>query len=135
MTRLRAIPALHRAAHAVGLFVATIPGAPVNQAEAHVLVYLDEQGASRINAIHAAFGHRRSTLTSILDRLEKAKLIKRTMDHDDRRSVLVSLTAAGERLGGRVSRVMRDAEASALRPFSDAEIAVFSRICDALRKI
>ena len=43
----------------------------------------------------AAFGHKRSTLTSILDRLEERRLIARTSDERDRRTFVVSLTKSG----------------------------------------
>jgi DNA-binding MarR family transcriptional regulator len=45
-----------------------------------------------------AAGFSRATLTGILDRLERQKLIDRTRDPADRRSVIVSITAAGQKI-------------------------------------
>src|SRR5262249_47608702 len=39
-----------------------------------------------------------ATLTGILDRLEENGLVTRTRDPDDRRSVILKMTKAGERL-------------------------------------
>jgi DNA-binding MarR family transcriptional regulator len=62
-----------------------------------VLAYRHVHGAARINDIHAEFGHRRSTLTSVLDRLEARGAIKRAPDAENRRSAMISLTAPGGR--------------------------------------
>src|SRR5690242_517720 len=89
---LRLIPHIHRATHRIGMHVAELDDPLVNQAEAHVLAHLASAGEATIGDVHRAFGHRRSTLTSILDRLEKRNLIARTSDARDRRTFVVSLT-------------------------------------------
>jgi DNA-binding MarR family transcriptional regulator len=129
------IARLHRAAHAISLFVANLPGAEVNQAEAHVLAFLHSDGPARINDIHAAFGHRRSTLTGVLDRLERRRLIKRATDADDRRSVLVSLTASGKAAAASVYRALSDAESRVLAGFSKADVAAFRRVTEAFAEL
>ncbi len=123
--RLRAIPNIERATHAVALRVARIPKAGVDQAEAHVLSHLYATDGERIGDIHAAFGHRRSTLTSVLDRLERRGLVRRKADPDDRRSLRVSLTAAGRALARRIHRALSEAEADVLARFSPRDIAAF----------
>ena len=132
---LEAIGRLHRATHAIAVLISRIPGTHVNQAEAHVLVHLHAGGPSRINDIHAAFGHRRSTLTSLLDRLEKRKLLKRSADPDDRRSVRVSLTAGGQRLAARLAGQLSSAETQVLKRFSMREIESFQRVADAFAAV
>jgi DNA-binding MarR family transcriptional regulator len=77
--------ALHASAVELGL----------TQAELHILAYLHAAGPSSTASLHRGFGHRRSTLTSILDRLADRGLVKRGIHPDDRRSFLVELTAAG----------------------------------------
>jgi len=82
----------------------------------------------RIGDIHAAFGHRRSTLTSVLDRLERRGLVRRKADPDDRRSLRVSMTAAGRTLARRIYRALSEAEADVLARFSSRDIAAFLAI-------
>ena len=89
---------LHRATHAIALAVTGAPDLDLNQAEAHILAQLHFAGASSINDLHATFGHRRSTLTSVLDRLERRGLVKRSMNAADRRSVRITLTISGKTL-------------------------------------
>jgi len=125
------IALLHRATHAVSLQIAEIPDTDVNQPEAHILAHLHATGTSRVGGIHVAFGHRRSTLTSVLDRLEDRKLIKRTADVHDRRAIVVSLTPGGKAVATRVYRALSDAEAKVLRGFSKQQIAAFRKIAEA----
>jgi DNA-binding MarR family transcriptional regulator len=130
--QLVAIPRIERAAHAVGLYVANRPRFELTQAEAHVLAFLHLRPEARINEIHEAFGHRRSTLTSVLDRLEKRKLVERTSDPDDRRGVVVALTSSGATLSKDVFAALRSLESAALAKFSKGQVAAFVRVLDAL---
>jgi len=132
---MESIARMHRGVHAISLFIAGIPDVDVDQAEAHILAHLHAVGPSRIGDIHAAFGHRRSTLTSVLDRLEKRKFIKRAMDANDRRSIRISLTSAGKNAAALVYRALSTAESRLLKRFSAAEIEAFGRIADALADI
>jgi DNA-binding MarR family transcriptional regulator len=78
----------------------------LTQAEAHVLAQLERRGPMAIAALHQEFGHKRSTLTNILDRLENRKLVRRELNRDDRRSFIVSLTPQGRRTARRVTEVL-----------------------------
>jgi DNA-binding MarR family transcriptional regulator len=89
---------LHRAVHAVGLYLDARLGGEVSQPEALVIMQLSARGSSTINEVHRAFLHRRSTLTSVLDRLESKGLVRRRSDQNDRRSVRLELTARGTRV-------------------------------------
>jgi DNA-binding MarR family transcriptional regulator len=75
----------------------------LTQAEAHVLAQVGVRGAVPISVLHHEFGHKRSTLTNILDRLENRGLLRRQTNRTDRRSILVQLTPAGNRMAGQVN--------------------------------
>jgi len=72
---------LERAVHALGLRLSS-PG--LTQAEAHVLARLAD-GAASLGELHRSFGHKRSTLTAVVDRLETKGLVTRGATPDDRR--------------------------------------------------
>jgi DNA-binding MarR family transcriptional regulator len=107
---------MHRAVHAVGLFLESKCEGLVSQPEALIILHLGLRSPSSINALHQAFLHRRSTLTSVLDRLESKGLVRRRSSATDRRSVDVSLTARGKRLAdtiaGALSELSAQVEAS-----------------------
>jgi len=127
---LRLIPHLHRATHRIGMHVAELDDPAVNQAEAHVLAHLASAGEATIGEVHRAFGHRRSTLTSILDRLEKRNLIARTSDARDRRTFVVSLTRSGRAAAKRVIDHLAAFEHDALHGVSAADVRAFLRVLE-----
>ncbi len=98
-------PSRERAAHLIGVYVERSAGElGITQADAHVLAELHRHGPTQIAALHREFGHKRSTLTSILDRLERRKLIRREPNPDDRRSFVI-LSSPQERAPPAVSRM------------------------------
>jgi DNA-binding MarR family transcriptional regulator len=90
--------ALERAAHLIGTYLeSTLAELGITQGEAHVLAQVVEHGPISIATLHHEFGHKRSTLTNIIDRLERRKLVRRAVNPLDRRSFVVHPTAAGRR--------------------------------------
>ena len=115
MMALRLIAHLHKATHQVGLYVhRELSGIAISQAEAHVLSFLSARGPCSIADVHHSFGHRRSTLTSILNRLEDRGLVAREIHPDDRRSYLLRLTREGRTLAAKARRTFERLEAGAL---------------------
>src|SRR5262249_40584484 len=66
-------------------------------------------------------------MTKLLDRMERAGLLGRHADADDRRRVLIHLTAAGRARAAPVLRAAKAHEARLLAPFSAEERAVIKR--------
>jgi DNA-binding MarR family transcriptional regulator len=73
--------------------------------------------------LHARFGHRRSTLTSVLDHLEQRALIERRTDPGDRRSFIVAPTRAGRTTAATVHRALSAIEDAALAGLAAAQRA------------
>ncbi len=69
-----------------------------------------------------------STLTGIIDRMEKAGLVFRSGQQADRRSFLICLTAAARNLENQVTETMNHICASMLSGCTEAEIAVFRKV-------
>lgn len=130
MERLQIIPALHRATHRVGVFLQKrTPHA--SQGEAHLLAHLHEHhGESTVAELHRAWAHKRSTLTDMLDRLERRGLIRRTPSPHDRRSVLVRATAKGSRLAAGVHRELVALEARLLQNAGRTAVRAFADVAD-----
>jgi DNA-binding MarR family transcriptional regulator len=127
---LRLIPHIHRATHRIGMHIAGLSDPTVNQAEAHVLAHLASAGEATVGQVHRAFGHKRSTLTSILDRLEERRLIARTSDERDRRTFVVSLTKSGRAAARRVSSHLEAFERRALQTAARADVRAFLRVLE-----
>jgi DNA-binding MarR family transcriptional regulator len=127
---VRLVPALHRAVHRIALHIDGLRDPKVNQAEAHVLAHLVSSGDATIGEVHRAFGHKRSTLTSILDRLERRGLIVRTSDARDRRTFVISLTRDGRTAARRVERHLSAFESRVLDGAAAADVRAFLRLLE-----
>src|SRR5271165_4965883 len=113
---LSLVPGVHRATHRIGLWLdAAQPPLKLTQGEAHLLAHLAEAGTCSVAALHRAFAHKRSSLTTYLDRLESRGHVVRGPHPSDRRSFLVSLTPAGAAAAARVHRRLAALETAALR--------------------
>ena len=129
---LQFIPQVHRTTHRIGLHIEQLDGASVNQGEAHILAHLAFSDRATVADLHRAFAHKRSTLTSILDRLEGRGLLERVTDARDRRTFVISLTARGRLLARRVSSHLAAFESRVLKRVSARDLAAFARVLDAL---
>lgn len=137
MARTRAqpviIPSLERAIHAVGLQLEGPLGhLGITEAEAHILGALANVHECSINELHASFGHKRSTLTSVLDRLEQRGLVKRAPHPTSRRSVLIRLTDRGEEMSRQVAAILLAIEAAVIEQVSQDDVRGFTRVVAAI---
>ncbi len=131
----RLVPEVERATHAIALWVErTFQNPRLTQAEAHVLAYLAAHAPCSINTLHRGFGHKRSTLTSLLDRLEGRGWIVRGPDPSSRRQVLVHLTVAGRPVAEQVDGALRALEARVLSRAGSADAAAFLRVLSTLEE-
>ena len=112
--RLEIIFSIHRATHRIGLYIQRHQP-DLTQAEAHTLCHLHEAGDSAVADLHRAFAHKRSTLTSVLDRLEARGWITRQTSRQDRRSFIIGLTRTGKSKAAKIHRLLEQLEAGALR--------------------
>ncbi|MDO4287832.1 MAG: MarR family transcriptional regulator [Eubacterium sp.] len=66
-----------------------------------------------------------STISGVLDRMQKKGLIDRNINLEDRREVQVTITETGRALEEPVLKVIEDVNARAMKIFSDAESESF----------
>ncbi len=128
---LRLIPEVHRATHRIGIFLDSLG---ITQGEGHILSHLAASGDSTIAELHRALAHRRSTLTSILDRLAERKFITRESDPNDRRSFIVRLSTKGKTVAARVHRELARIEESALKGVTGREFQSVVKVLQTLEK-
>ena len=125
---LRLIPHLHRLVHRIALDLARSDEFQASQPEAHVLAFLASSGDSTIADVQRAFAHKKSTLTSVLDRLVERGYVTRTTSESDRRTFDVRLTAEGRRVAVRVYRHFEALEKRLLRHAGKGDLEALQRI-------
>ena len=129
------VSALERATHALALWIErAFADLRLTQAEAHVLAALSEIAPCSINDLHHRFGHKRSTLTSLLDRLEERGWVRRGTHPTSRRLTLVELTEEGRLVADRTQSAVRELEARLLSHLDSADMAAFARVLSALEE-
>jgi DNA-binding MarR family transcriptional regulator len=125
---LRLIPPIHRATHRIGLYLADLRDDGLSQGEAHILALLATSGPSTIAGLHRGLAHKRSTLTSILDRLTTRGFVTRDVGASDRRTFVITPTAKGATVARRVHRHLAALEAAVVRSVSADELRGFEKV-------
>ncbi len=76
-----------------------------------------------------------STLTGIIDRMERNDYVERKPNPGDRRSVLVFLTPKARKVGPRILEFADELDATLKQPFSQEEMDVFERVLKSLAEM
>ena len=132
MTALRLVPAVHRATHRIGLYLASLREPALSQGEAHILARLALHSPATIADLHADLAHKRSTLTSILDRLAARGLITREVGTEDRRTFVVAPTVKGRKAARQVLDHLTALETAVGRRATAEELRAFLKVLAAI---
>ena len=133
-TSLRLVPDIHRATHRIGIYLAGLGRLGLSQGEAHILAHLASGRPATIAELHRALAHKRSTLTSILDRLVERGLVVREVSPADRRSFVVTTTRRGRQAARRVHRHLEDLERAVLAEVGEADRRGFETVIAAVER-
>jgi MarR family transcriptional regulator, organic hydroperoxide resistance regulator len=110
-----ALLALHHAAHATVHALATeLAGLNLTASEINVLANLADGRSRTVSELAVATGNRPTTLTSVLDRLERRGQITRGARPGDRRAVLIELTPPGRQAAATIRQAITGLERRAL---------------------
>jgi DNA-binding MarR family transcriptional regulator len=128
-----ALLALQRATHAtLQLIAGELVDLDLTASEINALANLADGAARTASQLGAAVGTRPTTLTSVLDRLERRGYITRGSLAGDRRSVLIELTEPGARAATMIGQTLTRLERQALRGLPRDAMAGFQAVLDAL---
>ena len=126
---LRLVHPVHRATHRIGLYLDDLEERGLTQGEAHILALLAHSPhRANVADLHRGLAHKRSTLTSILDRLARRRLVTRAVGETDRRTFIVKLTAKGRRLARRLQRHLSALERAVVRRVRAADVRGFNKV-------
>lgn len=130
-----ALLALQRATHAaLHLIAAELVDLDLSASEINAPANLADGQIRTVSQLGAAEGTRPTTLTSVLDRLERRGHITRGTRARDRRSVLLELTDSGRVAAAVITQTLTDVENRALEDLSAEAVAGFYAVLDALVK-
>ena len=98
-----------------------------NGAQGKILYVLWQRDNISIIELSKLVGLANTTLTSMLDRMEEAELIRRLPDPDDRRKNLIALTDKANSLRGKYDQVSQEMNKVYYKDFTEEEIIIFER--------
>jgi Transcriptional regulators len=128
-----ALLTLQRATHATLHLIATeLVDLDLTASEINALANLADGEGRTVSRLGAAVGARPTTLTSVLDRLERRGHITRGTLAGDRRSVLVELTESGQATAALIKQTLDGLERRALEGLPGEALAGFYAVLDAL---
>jgi DNA-binding MarR family transcriptional regulator len=114
------------------LYVDELREQQLTQGEAHILALLADSSPATVADLHRGLAHKRSTLTSILDRLAARGLVTRNSGVADRRTFVIGLTTRGRKLARRVKRHFADLERRVRRQVKPRQIEGFTKVLSVL---
>lgn len=99
----------------------------VNPSELVALGHIHRDGPITPNELAIRLDFTTGSVTALVDRLQAVDLIERNPNPNDRRSILITSTAAGRRTMERVYNDMDDALLAAMSEFSAGELKTVNR--------
>ena len=127
---------IHKAMRQASLYMeANMEGVTVKPNEAHLLSFVASHAPATVTELVRVFGQKPSTMTSMLDRLERDGLLIRVRRPEDRRSFAVSLTTAGGREATRIRTAIQRFEAKVRRHVGTGDMEGFRRVMAAIHDV
>lgn len=131
-----ALLALQRATHAtLRVLAAELVDLDLTASEINALANLADGRGRTVSELGAAVGARPTTLTSVLDRLERRGHITRGASPGDRRAVLIELTASGQLTATSIRQAIAGLEHRALGGLPTDVIAGLRTALQALTEV
>lgn len=128
-----ALLALQRATHAtLHLLTHELADLDLTASEVNALANLADGQPRTVSQLAARVGARPSTLTSVLDRLERRGHVNRGTLAGDRRSVLIELTDSGRATADAIRHAIGHIERRAFAKLPAAAVAGFHDVLQAL---
>jgi len=131
--KLRFLSPIHKASREIGVCLSpACETLGVSLSEGHLLSYLAVYGPCSIGTLHRVFGLTPSTLTSMLDRLEKRGFLRRRLSASDRRSFDVEIAAEGRRAAAELRGEIEALEKRIEKRVSVSDISGFRAVMAAI---
>ncbi len=103
-------------------------GLRVTLPQATVLFLLAEKDSRMMSELGRIIGVDNSAMTGLIDRLEKAGLVRRKSKRDDRRALLIGITPEGRDEAGRAAKIIRSVNEKLREGFEAAQIEAFKEV-------
>lgn len=127
------ISGIHRSSNRIFNQLLRNYGIEINSAQGRILFVLWEQDGISISELSVKTDLKKSTLTSMLDRLEKQGFIRREASASDRRSILIRRTEKDRELQAKYDSVSREMIDICYKGFSREEFDLFEALLERMK--
>ena len=103
-------------------------GMKITPPQATLLFVLQERDGRIMSELGQIIGVDNSAITGLVDRLEKAELVKRKLNPEDRRSLLIYITPGGRKEAKKAEAIIRSVNSIIKEGFSEREMDTFKKI-------
>ncbi len=130
---LRILSSIHQANRQASLYIdASLADLSVSAQEGQLLAFVSARDGVPVTAIVRLLGVPKSTVTSLLQRLEGAGLIHRGDNPKDARSALLFATVKGRRIGAAARERVLELERRIQARVSETDVRALARIVKAV---
>jgi MarR family transcriptional regulator, organic hydroperoxide resistance regulator len=135
-TQPSALLALQRATHhTLHALTGRLADLGLTPSEINALANLADGRPRSVRALSRDTGTRATTLTGVLDRLERRGYLTREMDAADRRAFRITLTRSGRGAAARVREAVAGLEEAALRGLDPRDIGGYRAVVARLAEV
>ena len=133
---LQFLSPIHKASRQVSIYLerATVE-LGVSPGEGHLLSYLRSYAPCPVSELERVFGHKPSTLTSMLDRMAERNLLTRKINPSDRRSFTIELTPDGRKLAVKIQKILEAFEQRVKDRITERQSAGFRAVMGAIADV
>ncbi len=103
-------------------------GLKITLPQATVLFLLAEKDSRMMSELGRIIGVDNSAMTGLIDRLEKAGLVRRESKREDRRALLIGITPEGRDKAGRAAKIIQSVNEKLREGFEAAQIEAFKEV-------
>lgn len=103
-------------------------GGKVTLAQAGILLLLKEKDGRYMSEMGQVIGVDNSAMTRLVDRLEKAGMVKRQIDPENRRAISILLTQTGLKEATGALTVIKNINKEIKKDYSSVEVDAFKKI-------
>lgn len=109
--------------------------AGVSSSEIHLLAYIRRFGPCPMSEISRVFGHKKSTVTSMLDRLAEKGYITRDVNPEDRRSFVLAIRPEGAAVAKAAGALVERFEQAVAARVSEEDLRGFRKVLSAVAEV
>lgn len=103
-------------------------GVKITHAQAGIILLLADKKELKMSELGQLLGIENSAITQLVDRLENSKFVRRRMDPDDRRALLISATPEGKAEAEKAKAAIRKVNEDIKSGHSEKEIQIFKSV-------